>query len=564
MAMGGKTAGILSGLGIGAAAGVMLAALNPILPRTDVTEVADVPLATAPQAPETEEPATPQPTTDVAIAAPKIAPGVEPQAPEAPVSSIPDRPEAAPVGPVATEVAGLAAPSPQGETDPIVTGTDVTTVTTPQAPGTDASVDLAPEAAPAVDAASAAPVDLPAPEAATDAPSGPATTVAGRAPEATGPLDAPTPTAAPASAPELPDASAGIAVAEDARTPAPQPVETRTARVDPVPEADPIPASTGAQPTTPEIKADTVNTVGNPGVKLESQPPRTVGRLKTLGETGSSRFPQVGADSNRLASLGSGGSSRLPRIGGGEESAPAAAATATAEAPKGALEAHRVNFAGSDKPMLSVIVLDDGRTEARLEELRALGLPVAVAIAADDDNAMLRARSLRNAGLEVLALAPRDVSISLSGNLNADQVAATLDQIFARVPDAIGLIDRPEATIQRDRRLARHIVGHFAETGHGLVTYGGGLNAVPRLAEQDGVRAGQVFRFLDDTGGTRDAVRRTLNRALLDARSKGHVIVMTSPNAETLAAIAEWARSPRGSAVSLAPVSAALLAGENG
>ena len=47
MALGSKTAGIFSGLAVGTAAGVFLAATNPILPRTDTTQVAEAPLRDA-------------------------------------------------------------------------------------------------------------------------------------------------------------------------------------------------------------------------------------------------------------------------------------------------------------------------------------------------------------------------------------------------------------------------------------------------------------------------------------------------------------------------------------
>ena len=43
MAMGSKTLGIVAGLAVGASSGVFLAAMNPIVPRTDTTQIAPAP-----------------------------------------------------------------------------------------------------------------------------------------------------------------------------------------------------------------------------------------------------------------------------------------------------------------------------------------------------------------------------------------------------------------------------------------------------------------------------------------------------------------------------------------
>jgi polysaccharide deacetylase 2 family uncharacterized protein YibQ len=96
-------------------------------------------------------------------------------------------------------------------------------------------------------------------------------------------------------------------------------------------------------------------------------------------------------------------------------------------------------------------------------------------------------------------------------------------------------------------------------TGHGIVTYAGGLNGTSRVADQENVSNGTVFRYLDKSGETGPVVTQQLDRAARAARSKGSVIVMATPSVETLGTLVSWSLSSKARAVTLAPISASLL-----
>ena len=603
MAINGKTAGMLSGLGIGLASGVILAALNPILPRTDETRVAHAaPSGLQEQVASVQD--VPAPTVDENVPASRGAPelsvtaGANETAPTAPI-----RPDPSDGTTVATRVGelqtdetgptGLALVLPQDETTVPSSGP---LLNAPDVAGRDSG--------PTLDTTPAAPLDVAEPSAATDAPSGlagqerqdPALTF--DLPEASQPgqvetamvpempqEDQPADVAiaaspgisAPRNAPQTQVAqSAGTESAADTTPPKPA-VEEEQTKLASLPEPEPtspvsteirlprisapdVGASDGAQADVSQDKIQSSEDVDStPTISLGNAQPRTVGTLATLGTSGSSRFPQIGnSDSAGTTNEGS-IASRLPKIEPQTDTF-ASAQTETINPQAGALQRNSLPFGGADRPLLSLVVLDTGDLTDRIDALKALGLPFAIAVPADRANATKHARRFRNAGFEVLALAPRDVRISLSGNQSEDQVAATLGAIFNTMPDAVGLIDRPAATIQKDQRLTRYVVNSFADSGHGLVTYGGGLNASERIAAQRNVPAGQVFRVLDAQDET-NSIGLSLNRAAMEARSKGQVIVMTMPDAETLTALSDWFGSARARAVSVAPVSATLTNG---
>ncbi len=232
-----------------------------------------------------------------------------------------------------------------------------------------------------------------------------------------------------------------------------------------------------------------------------------------------------------------------------------------AEAQKiGALDKNAVDFAASGKPLFSIVIMDTGPGGVSRETLLKMPFPVTVALPADMENARQVAQEYRDAGIEVLALSPRKVSMSLSGGLDQQQVDEVLDEIFGQLPQAVGLVDRVEGDLQRDRRLVKEVVNRFKTTGHGLITYERGLNPVPRQAAQAGVYAAQVYKVLDRTTQGAAVIKRFLDRAGQLARRDGRIIVMAGNDAQTVAALVSWALSNKARGLALAPVSAVLRA----
>lgn len=672
MGMGAKTAGVLSGLAIGLAAGVFLAALNPIVPREPPREVADAAPApvSEPEAAEaarsasgaarlpSEAPAAPAPSGAGNAAGPKLPAGEAPLPPRPGIAPAPAEPETGvadaarrPALESVAEELALAPPAPDrpapraGAPAPLPhpapaapeTGVGIDSRSAPElalpepVARTEIGQGAAPEASPGTGAGIA--VAIAEPPAASGPPSEPAAPHLSDMPDTRSPRAIARPeAAAPASgapqvvAPELPAGglageeggavaapvdgpaaplrtevpqapaprlpSEDLALPDEARmadlsppageapvaTPAPRPVSTPELKPAPAPlpagdtisealaaaPAQPVEAKPEARPA-PAIEPDAgpVEAAEQPGAPEPAAPQRRPvisSRLPTVGDGATAGGP-------RRIALGQGASTRLPRIGA--QAAPEAQAQPeAAEEPEaaaadegGALARNSLPFAGADRPLLAVVILDDGTVLEKLDALAAIGLPFAVAISADAPDAAVRAARVREAGLEVLAMAPRDVRLSLSGNQSRGQVRESLEAIFARVPGAIGLVDRPAATLQKDRRLAAYVVEQLAETGHGLVTYSGGLNAVPRLAAARAVPVASVSRRLAPGPDSADAVAQALNRAAFEARARGAAVVMMPPDPALLQALIDWVAGARGRSLAPAPLSAAMRAG---
>lgn len=234
-------------------------------------------------------------------------------------------------------------------------------------------------------------------------------------------------------------------------------------------------------------------------------------------------------------------------------------ATADARPDIGGLRQNRIPPAiRPDKPLMSIILLDVGDDGLPQDTLLTFTIPVTFAL--DPDSAATRARALRFTakGFEVLALTP-DGANRLEVAENETDMDAALSAIFADVPGAVGLIDRPAAKLQKNARLADQVINSLTRSGYGLLSYDIGLNATDHKASRAGVPASTVFRILDGNGESAITIKRYLDRAALEAGKVGHVVVLGHNNPKTVTALYSWAVSPKSATVSLVPVSSVLL-----
>ncbi|MCA8869976.1 MAG: divergent polysaccharide deacetylase family protein [Rhodobacteraceae bacterium] len=225
----------------------------------------------------------------------------------------------------------------------------------------------------------------------------------------------------------------------------------------------------------------------------------------------------------------------------------------------GGLRQHRIPPATRpDKPLMSIILLDIG--DAGLPQDTLLTFTIPVTFALDPDNAATKARALRFTakGFEVLALTP-DGADKLQTAENETDMDAALSAVFADVPGAVGLIDRPAAELQKDAQLADQVINSLTRSGYGLLSYDIGLNATDHKANRAGVPASTVFRILDGNGESAITIKRYLDRAALEAGKVGHVVVLGHSNPQTVTALYSWALSSKSATVSLVPVSSVLL-----
>ncbi len=211
------------------------------------------------------------------------------------------------------------------------------------------------------------------------------------------------------------------------------------------------------------------------------------------------------------------------------------------------------------KPLMSVILIDAGEQGLAKDVLLTFSFPVTFALDPNAAGATADAKIFKQNGFEVLALAPTGVEKLVAAENDTD-IDAALSGVFAKLPEAVGLIDGVLAELQQSPELADQIITSLQTTGHGLLTYDIGLNATDQKARKNGVYAGTVFRILDGEGEKSATIKRYLNRAVLEAGKDGHVIVLGRTYPETVTALFSWAVSAKSSTVALAPISASLLA----
>jgi polysaccharide deacetylase 2 family uncharacterized protein YibQ len=228
-------------------------------------------------------------------------------------------------------------------------------------------------------------------------------------------------------------------------------------------------------------------------------------------------------------------------------------------APDNALEFNATAFEDNEQPLLGLILVDIGKDGLDVDKLKKLNAPLTIAIRVNDPNASERALKYNEAGFEVIAMAAVGEAAALNNAGNAAQVQNALDVIFNTVPNAIGLLDNAQGSIQKNNRISGDLVDSLQATGHGLITNAKGLNSIDRVADAQGVRSGKIARSLDANGEEKSQMVRYLDKASLDAGRDGSVIILGTTAKETVATVAVWLLSSKGQSVTLAPASAVLL-----
>jgi polysaccharide deacetylase 2 family uncharacterized protein YibQ len=109
-----------------------------------------------------------------------------------------------------------------------------------------------------------------------------------------------------------------------------------------------------------------------------------------------------------------------------------------------------------------------------------------------------------------------------------------------------------------DSRQADHFVALAKADGLGLFSLTGGLNALARDAESEGVPHAEVERQADADGADSRAIRRALDRAVFEATQTGEAVVALESSAASLNALVAWVKELPES-VALVPASAVAV-----
>jgi polysaccharide deacetylase 2 family uncharacterized protein YibQ len=213
-----------------------------------------------------------------------------------------------------------------------------------------------------------------------------------------------------------------------------------------------------------------------------------------------------------------------------------------------------------DKPMMSIVLIDDGQSPtngaAGIAALRSFPYPLSFAVDSTLPDAVERTARLRQEGFEVLAM------VDLPAGAQPTDVETTFAATFVQFPEIIGILEGPLASQQSSRAVSDQVTAYLSQSGHGWVTQAKGLNTAATLARREGVPAKSIFRDFDSNGQTAVVIRRFLDQAAFKADQEGGVIMLGRLRPETISALLLWGLQDRAGQVSLAPVSAVLLAEE--
>lgn len=348
------------------------------------------------------------------------------------------------------------------------------------------------------------------------------------------------------------------AVAEDVAAATDEDLVEATEEGD-VDEAEPVDAD--ASVDLAEIVDEAEETEGDTGISEAPVlvAPEVDGTLPTTPDTDEDG-PRIALQGDGATLPGDGAVRIIPDEEGVAEDATVAEqvpAETDTSAVTGALESFAAGFeASGDKPLMSVILIDDGSLPGAGAALAELGFAVTIALDPAAEGAAEAMAVYRAAGIEVIALA------EVPAGAQVVDAEVTLEAGFAELGEAIGLLDIGQAGLQRNPELSAVAMARLADDGRGFVTLSSGLNGGLRAADEADVPAVAVYRDLDGEDQDARVIRRFLDQSAFRARQQGSVVLVGRVRPDTITALTQWSTANQEGQVELAPVSAVLLAGQ--
>ncbi|WP_370228302.1 divergent polysaccharide deacetylase family protein [Cognatishimia sp.] len=247
-------------------------------------------------------------------------------------------------------------------------------------------------------------------------------------------------------------------------------------------------------------------------------------------------------------------STRLPTVGSSQVAADASGVGDSSPLVQFAAKYERVNT----RPILSVVLIDEGKSDLDLTILRDFPFPLSIAVNPANSNAVERARQFRSLGMEVLAV------LELPEGAKPEDVEVNLATGLTGLPESVAILEGGSIGLQESREVSDQVISFVKASGHGLVMLPKGLNTAQKMAARDGVPSVTVFRDIDSNGQTEVVMRRFLDQAAFKARQQDGVLMLGRLRQDTLAALAVWTLADRASTVALAPASVLLRAQTEG
>ena len=194
------------------------------------------------------------------------------------------------------------------------------------------------------------------------------------------------------------------------------------------------------------------------------------------------------------------------------------------------------------------IILDDlGTDRAAADAIFALPFPLTLSVLPNHTHSVDIAGEAQRRGYEVMLHLPmqsvgneKSEAQELRPGMNASEVAAILDQMASAVPGAVGVNNHQGSQATADQALMSELMPVLRDRG---LFYVDSRTTAATLAF-DAARTSGVptaFRnvpFLDDVAET-GAVRKQLDLALREAKTKGEAVAIGHPHPATLQALRE-------------------------
>lgn len=204
-----------------------------------------------------------------------------------------------------------------------------------------------------------------------------------------------------------------------------------------------------------------------------------------------------------------------------------------------------------DWPLVSIVLLDDGRMENAEATLRDLTYPVTVILDPLQPDVATKMAAYRAAGIEV------GLQVSLPLGARAQDVEVAFEAAFRMVPEAVLLFSGGDDLLQSNREITEQVTQVLAAEGLGLIAVERGLSSVLRIANQAQVPAAAVQRSLEEENV--GAMGRALDQAALRARQGTGVILVGKLTPGMIDGLSDWARDAAINQIVIAPASAVLL-----
>lgn len=205
------------------------------------------------------------------------------------------------------------------------------------------------------------------------------------------------------------------------------------------------------------------------------------------------------------------------------------------------------------KPLMSIVLIDDGSSPIGVDALASFPYPLSFAVDVAWEGATEAMQRYRDKGFEVLAL------VDLPQGATASDTEVAMETYMARLPEAVAIMEGEATGVQGSRDALDQMNSILSASGHGLLLFSKGLDTAQKLAVKAGVPATTVFRDFDSKGQEPVVIRRFLDQAAFKAgQQAGGVVMVGRLRPDTVTALILWGLQDRATRVALAPISAVL------